>query len=286
MSKQRWFTAWTTLAVTVCMSSEVAAQTGKGSTPNGRPFQQVQSQFSGVYQRIHDLQTHITDVETGLQRQIADINASLLASSGVVASLDDAVASINKQMAANAATVAALAAALGSLDATLAAVKGELAMLQAQVAAGSGDAAENTAAILALQAQVTQLQAAISSHTSRISALESQTALTSQFLTNMANGTCAVGQAIADIGLQGALTCVTPAGGTDLVAAQLTWAFGAGTHGIVVNCPLGYKTSGGGFDGAAGLTVVGSFPTATAYVVRVSSSAPSASIQAFAKCVK
>ena len=286
MSKQRWFAAWTTLAVTVCMASEVAAQNDRGSTPNGKPFQQVQSQFSGVYQRIRDLQTHVANVEAGLQSQIASINASLVSSFGVMASLDDAVASINARLAANAASIAALAAALGSLDATLAAVTGELAALQAQVAAGSADTAENTAAILALQSQATQLQSSIDAHASRVAALESQATLTNQFLTNMANGTCAVGQAIADVGPQGTLTCVTPAGGTDLMAAQMSWAFPAGTHALVVNCPLGYRTAGGGYDGAFGVGVVGSFPTSTAYVVRVQSALPTATIQAFAKCVK
>ena len=66
MAINKSLAAWTCVALLV-MTTDVVAQNGKsttnqGSTPNGKPFQQIQSQFVQLTQRMQALETHASQI--------------------------------------------------------------------------------------------------------------------------------------------------------------------------------------------------------------------------------
>jgi peptidoglycan hydrolase CwlO-like protein len=305
----RSLTAWTGV-VLVGMTTVVFAQNGKssssqGGTPNGAPFQQIESQFAQMYQRMAALEAHVAAVETSLQSQINSINASVAGFQTWVGSVNDAITALNNRNAANEAMIAALQGTVGSLQASLVAVQANLTSVQTQLAGYANTTSQNTAAIVALQTeanqlklQTTQLQTLIATHTGQIATLDAQIASTNQFLANMKGATCSVGQVVNGVQTSGGLTCVTPptagGGGVQVTVSQNSLAFAAGAYTFTVNCPGGYSAVGGGYDGVMGLTVVGSYPHAntTSWIVKVDFKplpAPASqfgSLTAYAKCVK
>ena len=285
MTIRRPLVLWTGVLLFATMTTELLAQSGRGAAkqndmPNGQPFQQIQTQLDALDQRILAMQTKINGVEASLQAQVSAISSSYASLQGWIDSVDAALASINNRVDAHQAMIAALQEAVGSLQASLAAVQTELTGLQAGIDA-------NTAAIVALQAQAAQLQALISGHTAQIATLQGQVMSTNEFLATMQNATCSAQQAIGDIGPSGAITCMTPSAGSELLAKQLAFSFGPNAlRTLEVVCPTGYRAVSGGYDGAWGITVVSAFTTSASYVVRVQSSFVSSTIQVLATCTK
>ena len=289
MTTQRSLVAWTGVLL-LAMTTELIAQSrgssNEGSTPNGRPFQQIQSQFDAMNQRIIQLQVQINSVEAKLQAQIDGINELYAPLQNWIDSVDTAIASLNSRMDADQAMIAAHQAAVGALQASLVSVETELAWLQNQVASYGSSTDANTSAVLALQAQVAELKALINEHAGQIAALQGQVNSIDEFLTAMVDASCAVGEAISDVGVGGKITCLA-SGGVDLVATQLIWNFGPNVlRTFELDCPAGYKAVSGGYDGAYGMSVVSAFPKPTSFVIRVQSPLVNSAIQVIATCVK
>src|SRR5687768_940416 len=109
MTIQRSLVAWTGV-VLIVMTTNVVAQNAKnsssqGNTPNGKPFQQIQSQFAAMNQRITAVETQIDSVERSLQQQINAINTSIGGFQAWVASVNDAITALNNRNAANEALI-------------------------------------------------------------------------------------------------------------------------------------------------------------------------------------
>lgn len=292
MTTRRPLVPWTGVMFFALMTTELLAQSGPGAaakqndTPNGKPFQQIQTQLDAMDVRIQALQVQINSVESAVQKQLAGIQASYASLSGWIDSVDAALASIGNRLDANDASIAAHQGAIGLLAGSLAAVQMELTTLQSQVSAYSSDTSANTAAILALQEQAVDLQELIDEHAGQIAILQGQISSVHEFLTTMANATCAVGEAISDVGAGGSITCMTTAG-LDVQMTEMSWNFGPNTlRTFELFCPAGYKAVSGGYDGAWGITVVSAFPRPSSYVVRVQSPFVSSTIKVFATCAR
>ena len=229
------------LVVTTAAFAQGKSGTSQGATPQGKPFQQIQSQFSAVElqlqamnQQIQALQTQISGVENNLQAQINAINTTLTGLQTQVADGAAATASLTARVTANEASIAALNTAVAALQAQLTAA-------QALIAGQTGD-------ITALQSQVNSIQTLINAHTSQIAALQQQTAGLAQFQANLANGTCQTGEAIKDIAPGGFIVCA-PAGASNLQTYTVTAGYYlyTGNNYASVGCPAGYIATGSGF---------------------------------------
>lgn len=209
--------------------------TNQGSTPNGKPFTEIQAQLAQVNQQIQALQTQIASVESGLQAQINSIYASIAGLQTQINTVQDATAALQAQVTANESAIAALQAAVASLQS-------ELSAAQALIAGNTGD-------IQALQVQVSSLQTLIGAHQSQIASLQQQNAQTNQFLANLASGTCQTGQAISDIGPNGIIQC-SQAGGAGNLVSLTQYAYYPlqnGFNSASLSCPAGYTLTGGGY---------------------------------------
>lgn len=276
------------LLLLLAVSSTALAQNGKsstnqGSTPNGKPFQQIQSQFAAVDEQLNQmnqlvqgLQTQIATVESNLQTQLNTINGTLTGLqtevntingtlpglqtqidtiNGTLPGLQTQIDTINgtmtglqTQISDGVAATASLEARVTANEASIAALNTAVAALQVQLTAAQALIAGNTGDITALQGQVTNIQTLINSHTSQIATLQTQTATMNQFLTNLANGTCQTGQAIQDIAPGGFIVC-TQAGGGNLqtMTVQAGFYLNYGNNYASVSCQPGYSATGSGF---------------------------------------
>ena len=287
MRFQRSVAAWA--IVLLVMAADVQAQNGKGSTPNGRPFQQIQSQFAQLHQRLQALETHVNGVERALRAQIAGIDTSLTSIHGRIGSIDDAVTAIHARIDANEEKIGALSESIGSLDAALVAVQTDLSALQNDVAGYASDTADNATAILALQRQAAQLASLIQDHATEIESLQGESESVSAFLAKMADATCSTGDVVNGVSADGSIRCVKPAaagGGVVVDAVQMTWTFGKVNREFIVGCPAGFAAMGGGFTGTLGIDLVGMHPVGTTFAVRVNSPLTSAVVTVYARCLK
>jgi peptidoglycan hydrolase CwlO-like protein len=212
--------------------------TSQGGTPNGKPFVQIQSQFTQVQQEIQALQSQIDSVETALQTEIAHIYDSIGQLQGQVDTLADATAALRQRVTDNEGVISALNSAAAALQA-------KLDSALAQLAAANGN-------LQALTNQVSSLQTLITLHQSQILALQSENASIDQFLTNLAKGTCQSGQAINAIGATGLIACSqagTSSGG--VLTSYTTHVIGYMTPNsptsMNVVCQPGYIVTGGGY---------------------------------------
>jgi hypothetical protein len=209
--------------------------TGQGVTPNGKPFQQIQSQFTQVQQDLQALQTRIDGVESRLQADITSIYNGISRLEGRIDTLADGIAALQQRSTDNEAAIAALNQALAALQA-------QLDSAQAQLASTAG----------AVQGQVASLLTLIGVHQSQIAALQQENATIDQFLTNLGKGACLGGQAISAVGPTGIVACGqggTSAGGA--LASYTTHVLGYmtpnGASSLNVGCQPGYIVTGGGF---------------------------------------
>lgn len=244
MTNRKWM-ASQVVAVLLVFAATAFAQgkstTNQGSTPNGKPFQQIQSQFAAVdeqlqamNQQIQALQTQINNVESNLQTQINAINVTLQSHQTQIDNAAAVALSLEARVTANEASIAALNAAVADL--------------QTQLAAAQALIAGNTDDITALQGQVNNIQTLINVHTSQITNLQQQTTQMNQFLANLVNGNCQSGQAIQDIAPGGFIYC-TQAGGGNLqtVTYSAGYYLNWGSNFASVSCPASYVATGSGF---------------------------------------
>jgi prefoldin subunit 5 len=212
--------------------------TNQGATPNGKPFVQIQSQFTQVQQDIQALQAQIDSVETTLQTQINDIFGSMNQLQGRIDTLADGMAALEQRVTDNHAAISALGLAMTALQA-------KLDDAVAQIAAANGN-------LQALANQVSSLQALVNMHQSQILALQSENASIGKFLTNLTSGTCQSGQAVNAIGATGIIAC-TQAGmsSAGTLLSYTTHVIGYMTPNsptsMNVVCQPGYILTGGGY---------------------------------------
>lgn len=241
MRFQRSVATWAGV-VLVMAAADVQAQNGRGSTPHGRPFQQLQSQFEQVNEelaaldaRVQAVEARVLSVEGGLQAQIDLLNANLGALQTQITTVQSAVASLE-------ATVAANTTAIGMLQAAISDLQAALEEANAAIAANTGD-------VQTLNGQVAGITTLIAAHTSQIASLQQQNTFISQFLTNLANGSCQTGQAINDITGGGFISCTTAGAGGNL-ATHSNVVMGAlqfGSNTLVVTCQAGYSLASSGY---------------------------------------
>lgn len=241
MRFQRSVATWAGI-VLVMVAADVQAQNGKGSTPNGRAFQQIQSQFDQVNQelaaleaRVAAIETRIAGVEGALDAQIAILNANLGALRERIVDVESAVAALEGTVGANTTAIGALETAVADLDAALQDAKADLAT-------ATGD-------LSSLKGEVSTIASLIETHESQISNLQQQNALILQFLTNLVNGTCQAGAAISDIASGGFIACTTAGAGGNLSTHSnvAMGTLGIGSNTMIVGCQAGYTLASSGY---------------------------------------
>lgn len=273
MAIQRSLASWTAI-VLLAITTDAVAQNGKsgtnqGSTPNGKPFEQIQSQFAQLDARLLAVENLVAGVESSLQAQIALLNDNLEALQTQANTVEGAVTALDGTVAANTAAIGALTTAVYGLQSAL-------SDAQAAIAANSGD-------IQALQGQVNGITSLINGHTSQIASLQQQTTLINQFLANLVNGNCQAGQVVNDIRSGGFISC-TAAGAGGTLAAHTNYTLGFlsnfGPNTLIVSCQPGYTLTGSGhfapsyYEGFSYATPAASQRTSYKSPVSVTSSFP------------
>lgn len=242
MRFQRSMAAWASIVLLV-MAADVRAQNGRGGTPNGKPFQQMQSQLAEVNAelaaldaRVRAIEAHVAGIESGLQAQIDLLNTNLGALQSQVTSVQSAAAALEATMASN-------TAAIGALETAVADLRVALQNATDAIAANAGD-------VQALTAQVAGITALINTHTSQIASLRQQNVSIDQFLANLANGSCQAGQAVTDITSGGFISCSTmgSAGGNLATHSKVVMGpLGFGSNTLIVTCQAGYALASSGY---------------------------------------
>jgi prefoldin subunit 5 len=210
----------------------------QGATPNGKPFQQIQSQFSQVQQEIQALQTQIDAVESTLQTELDNIYGTVNQLHGQIDTLADGVAALRQRVTDNETAIA-------TLDVAVAALQPKLDGALAQIASANGN-------LETLTSQVSSLETLIAVHQSQMFGLQSENASIEKFLTNVAHGACQSGQAISAIGANGIIACSQA--GTSAGASLLSYTTHVigyltpnGSSSVNVGCQPGYVVTGGGY---------------------------------------
>jgi peptidoglycan hydrolase CwlO-like protein len=245
LGRHRTLSAIVLIAV---MSTSIAYAQNGTNLPNGRPFQQIETQLTEVQQQmeamqqqmqamqeqLQALQTRVDAIESNLQTEMAGIYSRLDGLQNQIVTVADGVAALQDHMADTDEAIAALNAAVADL-------RSQLEAVQAQIADNTGD-------IASLRKQAGSLQTLIALHQSQIAGLTNQNSQINEFLTNMVNATCQGGQAISNIGAGGIIAC-TQAGGT--LSSYTTFMGGSmSANGVIpmnVSCQPGYIVTGGGY---------------------------------------
>ncbi len=246
------------LLVPAIARAQGKSSTNQGSTPNGKPFQMIQSQIGGInaqlstltadvvalQQQVAALDSRVTSVVNDLQSQlnalavrVAEAEARLTVNEGAIATLADATAALEARISAAETSIQALQASNASLQATLADVQAQLAAETSSI----------RAALLQLE---NNLRTLINTNTANIAALQGQVSGIQMFMSNMVNSACVTGQAARAISPNGVLVCTSAAApGTNLftVSSYLTapayWSVGG-----ALGCPTGSTYVDGGFE--------------------------------------
>src|SRR5262245_14485141 len=232
----------TLIALSAARMAEAQANgkstTSQGALPNGKPFQQIQSQFTQVQQDIDALQARVDAVEATLQTEINAIYERIGQMQGQLDTLADAVNALRQRVTDNETAIARLNLAIAALQA-------QLDSAQAQLAAQAGS-------IQVLANQVSALQTLITLHESQIASLQTENVRVTQFLTNLTNGSCQTGQAIRAVGSTGIAACSSAgasSGGalTSYTTQVLGYMLPNSATSMSVGCQAGYVVTGGGY---------------------------------------
>lgn len=267
MKKRCLIAGQTTLVVLACAASAFAqgkSATNQGSTPNGKPFQQIQADISGLQTQINDLnaqtaalRAHVASLDANLASVVTDLRAELDVINGRLASLEGRVTNVEGQVSSLTTRVETVEQAVawlnGRVDAntdSIAALQAANADLNAQLVSVRAEITSATGFLLGeLNRIANDLQTQINTNFSNITALTNQTNNLQTFLNNMANYDCASGQAVQGIGPTGIVVC-TPVGASGGTLQSFTafgvFYLGGGSSGNAsYQCPQGYTAVGG-----------------------------------------
>jgi len=246
-----------TIATIVCMLAIclcAQAYAGRGTTPKGKPFIELQGQIIEVQAEVSTLQDQVDSIVA----TVDSIEERVLANADTIDSLMVQNATLQAQIDANATDIV-------SLQTQIAALEAENASLQVLIDTNADNIDDlqlqidtNTGIISSLQQELSnyaQLEDQIAHNAALISALESEITAINAVLAEkqrIITGSCPAGQSIQAINDDGSVVCeIDDIGGASTIDRVIV-----GNIAVVgpsqyqereVLCPDGYTVTGGGF---------------------------------------
>lgn len=254
------------VAIAVILSGNLYAG-GKGATPNGKPYLEINGY-------IHEIEGEISTIQDQIDSIVAKVDTieeRVGADESAIADLQATNAVLQAQIDANATDVATLEESISTLESENSDLQSQVdklgddnGTLQAQIDA-------NTTLITTYKQSLDTLQgdllAHIDNNNSLIAALQAEIEQINAALElkqNIVSGTCPAGYSIREILEDGSVICEAD----DFSATVLSRNRSNNSVTVMPNsineiwasCPTGHITSGGGFY-AYGLNVYASLPT-------------------------